>query len=105
MSNARIQWVLPTTRESGLPLAESEIAFVEVLMSADGGTNYVMVDQVAPPTLEVLVSDLDVGTYHFKAVVEDSNQRRSADSAEVTGEVLDTSNPSAIPTLTVTIED
>lgn len=104
MSDARIAWVLPTTRESGLPLAESEIQFVELSMSADAGANYVVVGAFAPPLLETLVSDLDVGTYRFKAVCVDSNDRRSADSAEVPGVVLDTSPPSAIAELTVTIE-
>lgn len=104
MSDARIAWVLPTTRESGLPLAESEIQFVEILMSADGGTNYVIAGAIAPPILELVVSDLDVGMYHFKAVVVDSNDRRSADSVPVIGDVLDTSPPSGIASMTVTIE-
>jgi hypothetical protein len=77
---------------------------VNVLMSADLGGNWVSVADVPPTELEFVVSNLDIGQYNFKVVVEDSAGVRSEDSNEVVGSVPDESPPSAIADLSVTIE-
>lgn len=62
----------PTTREGGGALDPSkELAFVNILMSADNGQNYASVGHAAPgqPTFEQELTD--PGTYLFKADAED----------------------------------
>ena len=104
MKNARLSWTLPTTRTSGFPLDPFDINVVNLFMSADAGANWVSVADVPSTTLEFLISDLDIGTYQFKAVVEDSDGLRSADSNVEIGLVPDETAPSAISDLMVTIE-
>lgn len=101
MSNARLNWKLPTTRVQGEALPEAQIAFVELQMSADGGTNFSGLIQASPSVLEHLVTDLDPGDYIFRGIVEDTEGRRS-DHVEATDSIL--SAPSALPEFTVTIE-
>ena len=101
MANVRLAWTLPTTRVQGEALPESEIAFVEIQMSADGGANYSGLAQVAPPILEFVAQDLNPGTYLFRGIVEDVDGRRSA-AADATADIL--SVPNALGTFTVTIE-
>jgi hypothetical protein len=101
MSNARLSWVWPTTRVEGEALPESQIQHNEISVSADGGSNFSGLAQVAPPTTEHVVADLAPGTYIFRGVVVDKDDRRS-DAVDATGSVL--SAPSALGDFTVTIE-
>lgn len=99
---ARLNWVLPTTRESGEPLDPNDIVGVETFMSADMGNNYVSLGLHPPDVLEQVVADLGIGTYLFRAVVTDTQDRLSV-PAEAQGVVPDETPPSA-PELTVTME-
>jgi hypothetical protein len=109
MSNARLNWTLPTTRVGGVALDVTDIEFVEILMSADGGNNFGGVVQAPPSVLEHVVADLASGTYIFKAIVQDTEGRRSAEvtrAAEVGDGGLPpvVGPPTAVPSFTVTIE-
>jgi hypothetical protein len=102
MARATLNWSLPTTRVNGDPLAATDIAFTDISMSADGGANWAPPIQVPSDAVQTfVVDDLTPGTYLFRATVEDTDGRRSAD-AQAQGDVL--SEPSAIADLTVTIE-
>lgn len=76
MANVRVQWALPTTRESGKPLNPADIEAVSIEISADG-TNYAPVGDFAPNTLETVVSDVDFGEFFFRGTVRDTNGRVS----------------------------
>jgi hypothetical protein len=102
MARATLNWSLPTTRVNGDALTPGEIAFTDISMSADGGANWAPPIQVPSDAVQTfVVDDLTPGTYLFRATVEDTDGRRSAD-AEVSGSVL--AEPAAIADLTVTIE-
>jgi hypothetical protein len=53
MARVTVNWVLPTTRESGKPLAVSAIKDVLIEVSADG-TSYTTVGRYPPTTLTTL---------------------------------------------------
>lgn len=102
MARATLNWTLPTTRANGDPLMLVEIVETEISMSADGGTNFSPPISVPSDAVQTfVVDDLAVGTYIFRAVVIDTDGRRSAE-AEAGASVLDA--PSAIADLSVTIE-
>lgn len=102
MANIRVQWVLPTTRESGKPLAVTDIRHVRVEMSADAGASYTLVSDFPPDVLGTLVQDADFGEWTFRAACVDTRGRVSDWTV---GSVLieDTTPPSA-PTITLTLE-
>ncbi|MHA2402132.1 MAG: hypothetical protein ACXADH_03995 [Candidatus Kariarchaeaceae archaeon] len=100
MKNVNIAWELPTTRESGFPLDPADIQHVEVSMSADLGANFIVVNTVAPPTLDLTVPDLEVGDWIFRLVVVDTANRRSID-VDVTVNVPDETNPSSVVNVVV----
>ena len=110
MSNLRLAWTLPTTRMDGAALAPDEIEFVEINMSADGGSNYSGLVQAPPETLEHVVSDVDPGTYSFTGVVQDLGGLRSPPvliTAEAGGNPPvpgDPVPPSALPEFSVVVE-
>ena len=106
MSNARLAWTWPTNRVLGEALPLAQILHNEISMSADGGANFSGLAQVEPiagePTAEHLVADLAPGTYIFRSVIVDTEDRRS-DTAEVTSEPI-LSAPEAVADFSVTIE-
>ncbi len=109
MSNARLTWSLPVVRVGGEALPVTEIEFVEIQMSADGGNNFSGLIQAEPALLEHVVNDLAPGTYVFRAIVQDTEGRRSTAAeavAEVDGGGLPPvlSAPAAVPDFTVVIE-
>ncbi|MBP8181890.1 MAG: hypothetical protein KAZ88_12990 [Acidimicrobiia bacterium] len=77
MANVRVQWVLPTTRESGKPLAAADIAAVAIEISADGGANYSPVGEFGADVLETTVADVDFGEFFFRGTVRDTKGRVS----------------------------
>ena len=77
MANVRVQWVLPTTRESGKPLAVADIDHVLIEVSADGGANFAPVGSFLPDVLETTVTDVDFGEYFFRGTVTDTKGRKS----------------------------
>jgi len=101
MRNALVSWTLPTTRESGGPLAESEISGVEISLSADLGANFTVLNLVPLPGLTLLVPDLVVGDYIFRGVWVDTAGRRSV-SVDAPLNVPDETPPSS-GTLQVTL--
>lgn len=103
MSTARISWTWPTNRVLGEALPLAQIQHGELSMSADGGENFSGVAQVAPtgPTDEHVITDLAPGTYIFRVVVVDTENRRSVPIDE-TGGVL--SEPNGVSDLSITIE-
>lgn len=103
MARATLNWTLPTTRVDGGPLPPDQIKHTEISMSADGGDSFAPPIEVPPDAAQTFtVDNLVGGSYIFKAVVVDKQDRRSAD-AEAIGQV-DIAAPSAIADLTVTIE-
>ncbi len=100
--NARLNWVHPTTRESGEPLDPADIDFVETFMSADMGANFVSLGMHTPDTTEQVVADLGIGTYQFRAIWNDTKGKLSVPAEDV-GVVPD-ETPPAVGELTVTIE-
>lgn len=103
MKNVRIAWELPITRESGLPLDLADIQHVEVSLSADLGANFVVLNTVAPPTLDLLVPDVDIGDWIFRLVVVDTDGRTSAD-VDTPVNVPDETNPGSVVNVTVVFE-
>ena len=103
MAQATLNWSLPTTRADGSALAVGDIAHTAISMSADGGSNWSAEAPVGPTGAQTFsVGNLTGGTYMFRAVVVDVDDRRSANT-EVSADVAITA-PSAIADLTVTIE-
>jgi hypothetical protein len=100
--NARLNWVHPTTRESGEPLDPADIESVETFMSANMGGDFVSLGTHAPDKLEQVVADLGIGTYLFRAIWTDTKDKSSV-PAEAQGVVPD-ETPPAVGELTVTIE-
>ena len=99
MASVRVAWVLPTTRESGKPLAVEDIRHVRVEMSADAGANFVLISDFPPAVLETQVDDVDFGSWLFRAACVDTKGRVS-DWAVGTVVIEDTTPPS-VPTLTL----
>lgn len=100
MANVKLKWSLPTTRQSGKPLAPADIQSVELAQSADGGNSFGVIDVLPPSVLETTVNELEPGEWFFRGVVVDSAGRRS--NAVVKSIVIpDTTPPGELPTLTL----
>lgn len=96
--NITLQWALPVTRESGKPLAVTDIQYVEVSVSADDGASWAPIGAFPPSVLSTQVTDLDFGTWKFRGVVVDTKGRSSAPlEAVLVNE--DTTPPSVLLTL------
>jgi hypothetical protein len=96
-------WALPTARESGGPLPVEEIARTIVDASIDGGTTWAELDIVdAGEAQELLVTDAEIGTWHFRATVIDTGGRAST---PLTGNITvpDQSNPGPITDFSLTL--
>jgi hypothetical protein len=105
MQNVKVVWVLPTTRESGRPLAVEDISHVRIELSADGGQSYARIDDFTPDVLETTVEALDVGTWTFRGLVADKQGRVSAPviaSVEIVPPG-DTTAPSPLVTLVLNL--
>ena len=96
--NITLRWVLPSTRESGKPLAVEDIRHVAVEVSADAGVNWSLLGVFPPNVLSTELTDLDFGTWSFRGVVEDVKGRQS-NPLVATFVNEDTSPPSALVTL------
>jgi hypothetical protein len=100
MANVKVSWVLPTTRESGKPLAVNDIDVVTLEQSADGGANFVVIDVLPPTILETTVTDLEPGEWFFRGTVRD---RAGRTSKPVVGSISIADN-TAPGELTLTLE-
>jgi hypothetical protein len=85
MSIARITWKDPIVRADGSALTPAEIAFVNVLMSADNGQNYASAGHAAAGQQSFDQEVTDPGTYMFKLEAVDTQNPPlvSADSIVV----------------------
>jgi hypothetical protein len=77
MPNVNVSWVLPTTRESGKALPVNQIKHVEIQISADGGQNFVKLDEYPPSVLSITQTDLEPGDWFFRGFVVDTEGRIS----------------------------
>ena len=79
MKNVKLTWTLPTTRVDGRALDPLEIKHTVIYVSLDGGLNYVELATIlGTATQELVQTELDSGTYHFRAVVYDFFNSASA---------------------------
>jgi len=101
MANLKIDWTLPTQRESGKPLPVGEIKHVLIEISADG-VNFGPVGTFPPTVLTTEVQDVDVGEWTVKGRAVDLKDRASQ---PVTASLViaDETPPGALPTLTLTL--
>lgn len=104
MSDIRIKYQLPTTREDNKPLPVSQISHVLVLMSADGGANYGEIDQVPAPTAEVLVRELEPGTYNFRLIVVDLQSTPQFSDPVDVQKLIAAAPPNGVTNVVVTVE-
>ena len=101
MANVKVQWALPDTRESGRPLPVSEIARVDIEISADG-ENFGAIGSFPPDVLETTVEALDTGDWLFRGtVVHVSGKVSDPLFASV---AIDESKPGALKALTVALQ-
>ena len=100
MADAQINWILPTTRREGGALPESEIKHVVVQLSLDGGTNFALVDNIAPPEVSIPVADLDFGDWIVELTVVDTNDQPGA-PLNTPFQIKDSSPPGQVTNVTV----
>jgi hypothetical protein len=104
MARIHISYTLPTTREDGKPLDVSEISHVVVEMSADNGEHFGVIDQIPAPDNEVVINDIEPGTYIFRFMVVDL-QDPPAESTRVEAiAVVRRAPPSPVSDVVVTVE-
>ena len=73
-----IAWTIPTKRTDGSSLSAAQIASTEVAISADNGTTYSVIGNVAPNSTQTFTRpDLADGSYKMRLVVIDQQGRRS----------------------------
>jgi hypothetical protein len=101
MANLKVQWVLPTTRQSGKPLAVSDIANVKIELSADGA-NFADFGVFTPDVLETVVTELEVGEWFVRGTVVDTAGRSSPAKA-ASYVIEDTTAPSELVSLTLSL--
>jgi len=101
MANLRITWVLPTTRESGKPLAPADIAGVDVELSADGGESFTSLGVKAGT--EFVITELEPGEWFVRGTVVDTKARRSAPLSG-SAVIEDATAPSALVAIALTVE-
>lgn len=102
--NVTVAWELPTTRQAGAPLPISEIDHTLVELSADVGANFIDLAQVQPTDpQQVFVPDTEVGEWHYRISVIDTNGKQGVPHIEVVT-VVDDSPPNSVVNVTVTQE-
>jgi hypothetical protein len=106
MSLFNIPITVPTQRKDGKELAVTEIAFIDIEMSADNGQNYVSVGHAAN-NQAAFQQDLTVpGTYLFRGVTVDtqvpplSSDPSSPVSVTIAPPALAAPNPPVLGTIT-----
>lgn len=99
MANILTKYKLPTTRANGRALAVDEISGVEISLSTDGAT-YSPINTVAPPTQELLITELEPGTWYLRYVVIDKRGNRGVPHSQSVV-IEDNSPPSAVTEVTI----
>lgn len=74
--SVNVSWVLPTTRESGKPLANTDIQGVELSLSADN-VNWSAYDTFPAAVLATVIPELEIGEWFVQGVVVDTAGKRS----------------------------
>lgn len=100
MADITVTVELPTTREKGGALKVEDIDRWILEMSADGGVNYVVVDEFEPSVLETVVPELEHGTWFFRGSVRDAFGQMSKPVVE-SKVINDTSPPNSLVKLTL----
>lgn len=103
--NLIVSWVLPTTRESGKPLANTDIASVQIGLSADN-VNWTVYDTFTPDVLSTVIPELEAGTWYVAGVVVDTKGRKSKDvikSIEILPPVEEDNTPPGALELTLSL--
>lgn len=98
--NVNVSWVLPTTRTSTLPLANTDIAGVEFSLSVDN-VNWNVYDTFPPDVLSTVIPELDIGEWFVSGVVIDTAGKRSKPKVKSIV-VPDDSEPSELGDLVLT---
>lgn len=98
--NVNVSWVLPTTRESTKPLANTDIATVEFSLSVDN-VNWDVYDSFPPSVLSTVIPELDIGEWFVQGVVIDTAGKRSKPLVKSIV-VPDDTAPSALGDLSLT---
>ena len=102
MPKLRVNWTLPTTRESGQPLTAAQIKHVLIELSADKGANYVPIGTFPPTVLTTDIQDVDFGEWTVRGRVVDVDDRVSQPvMASIT--IADQTPPGALLTLTLAL--
>lgn len=99
--NVNVNWVYPTTRESGKPLNPADIAAVELELSVDN-VLWTPYDTFPSPVLSTVIPELDIGTWYVRGVVVDTAGKRSK---PLVGSVTvpDETAPGSLANLTLTL--
>ena len=101
MARVTVNWVLPTTRQSGKPLDPAAIKHVLIEVSADG-VEYARVGTYTPDIRSAVVDDVDFGEWFFRGTVVDTAGRQSLPLiASIVNE--DTTPPGQLVDLTLTL--
>ena len=99
--NVNVNWVYPTTRESGLPLDPADLAGMELSLSVDGAT-WSLYNTFAANVVSTIVPELETGTWWFRGVVRDVQGRLSAPVISSI-DIPDETPPGPLANLTVTL--
>jgi hypothetical protein len=103
MKDVTLSWVLPLTRESGLPLDVTEISGVEISLRVVGAPDFTIIDPMVPPTqLDLVIPNLDIGDWEARAIVIDTNGIRSINN-DIIGTVPDDSAPGPVTNFQFTV--
>jgi len=102
VANVRVTFDYPTTRKSGRPLSPSDIQHVRLMLSADGGASYATVATLPPPTREYTQTELEPGSWGFRAVCVDTAGRES-DPTDGSISIADETAPGAVLNLTLAV--
>jgi hypothetical protein len=72
MSNIRLNWKDPATREDGSTISAAEIDRVDIAIRVDGAPDFTPIDSVPAGVQTALVTDLPPGDYEFTVTVVDT---------------------------------
>ena len=100
--NVTVTWGLPTTRESGAPLAATDIDYTAGSISVDGVTFTPLSQVLATAPQEVFMPDVDIGDWVFRLVVFDKNGRASQ-PVDTLFNVPDESAPGTVVNVNITM--
>lgn len=101
MANVQLNWTLPTTREDGTALDQSDIQHVRIEARVVGG-EFGEINQVPPSNTSLLIEQVAGGDWEFQGIVVDSGGRES--QPMVASLAVPISNPDALQTFEATLQ-